>query len=65
MTWETLRGTEGYRVLGMEQEVFCPGGTPLRTLRCPIRIDGEIYKCPQGAPGIGQHNETIAHEFGL
>lgn len=65
MEWEKMRGTEGYRVLGMEQEVFCPGGTPLRTLRCPIRIDGEIYRCPQGAPAIGQHNETITHEFGL
>jgi CoA:oxalate CoA-transferase len=65
LTWEKMRGTEGYRVLGMEQEVLCPGGTPLRTLRCPIRIDGEIYQSPQGAPAIGQHNEAITREFGL
>jgi CoA:oxalate CoA-transferase len=65
MSWDQLRGTEGYRALDMEQEVKCRGGTTLSTLRCPIRIDGEIYKSPQGAPGIGQHNETIGREFGL
>ena len=42
LSWERLRQTEGYRVLDMEQEVLCPAGTPLKTLRCPIRIDGMI-----------------------
>jgi crotonobetainyl-CoA:carnitine CoA-transferase CaiB-like acyl-CoA transferase len=65
MSWETLRGTAGYRALDMEQEVLCPAGTPLKTLRCPIRIDGEIYKSPAGAPSIGQHSAQIAAEFGL
>jgi crotonobetainyl-CoA:carnitine CoA-transferase CaiB-like acyl-CoA transferase len=65
MSWEKLRATGGYRALDMEQVVQCRGGTPLATLRCPFRIDGEIYKSPQGAPGIGQHNEAIAREFGL
>lgn len=65
MSWDRLRQTDGYRVLDMEQVVKCQGGTPLATLRCPIRIDGEIYKSPQGAPGIGQHNESIGREFGL
>jgi crotonobetainyl-CoA:carnitine CoA-transferase CaiB-like acyl-CoA transferase len=65
MTWDRLRQTEGYRALDMEQEVLCPGGSSMPTLRCPIRIDGQIYKSAQGAPGIGQHNETIAREFAL
>ncbi len=65
LTWEALRQTEGYQVLDMEQEIMCPGGTPLRTLRCPIRIDGEIFKSPVGAPSIGQHNHSIAREFSL
>jgi crotonobetainyl-CoA:carnitine CoA-transferase CaiB-like acyl-CoA transferase len=65
MSWEKLRGTAGYRALDMEQEVLCPAGTPLKTLRCPIRIDGEIYKSPAGAPSIGQHSAQIAAEFGL
>lgn len=65
MSWETLRATEGYRALDMEQVVKCRGGTPLATLRCPIRIDGDIYKSSQGAPGIGQHNEVITREFNL
>lgn len=59
MGWDKLRGTEGYRALEMEQEVRCPGGTPMNTLRCPIRIDGEVYRSPLGAPAIGQHNTEI------
>ena len=65
MSWEKLRTTPGYNALDMEQEVLCPAGTPLKTLRCPIRIDGEIYKSAAGAPSIGQHNFQIKDEFSL
>lgn len=65
MTWEKLRKTDGYRALDMEQTVLCPQGTPLPTLRCPIRIDGEVYKSAKGAPSIGQHTAGIAAEFRL
>jgi len=65
LSWERLRRTEGYRVLDMEQEIFCPAGTPLKTLRCPIRIDGAISKSPLGAPAIGQHTADIDAELGI
>jgi len=65
MTWSRLRKTEGYQVLEMEQEIRCPGGTPMQTLRCPIRIDGMVYKSPVGAPAIGQHNDGINASFGI
>jgi crotonobetainyl-CoA:carnitine CoA-transferase CaiB-like acyl-CoA transferase len=65
MSWEGLRQTDGYRALDMEQEILCPAGTPLQTLRCPIRIDGRIYKSNCGAPAIGQHNTTISSDFNL
>ena len=65
LSWERLRQTEGYRVLDMEQEILCPGGTPLQTLRCPIHIDGAISKSPVGAPAIGQHTAAIDAEFGV
>ena len=63
MSWEKLRTTDGYRELDMEQIIQCPQGTPLATLRCPIRIDGEIFKSPTGAPAIGQHTADILREF--
>ena len=65
LNWNQLRQTEGYRALDMEQEIVCPGGTPIQTLRCPIRIDGEIFKSHRGSPAIGQHNTQIASEFHL
>ncbi len=65
LSWSRLRQTEGYQVLGMEQEILCPGGTPLKTLRCPIRIDGSISTSSVGAPSIGQHNAAIDAEFAI
>ncbi len=65
LSWTRLRGTEGYQVLGMEQEILCPGGTPLKTLRCPIRIDGSVSKSSVGAPAIGQHTAEIDAEFAI
>lgn len=65
MSWGQLRATEGYRALDMEQEVLCPQGTPMQTLRCPIRIDGQVFKSPKGAPSIGQDNAAIRSEFGI
>ena len=65
MSWEKLRRTPGYDVLDMEQEILCPAGTPLKTLRCPIRIDGQIQKSPKGAPSIGQDTAKITAEFNL
>jgi CoA:oxalate CoA-transferase len=65
LSWEKLRQTEGYRALDMEQTIRCPGGTPMPTLRCPIRIDGTIYKSEKGAPAIGQDNDVIRQAFGL
>lgn len=63
LSWERLRQTEGYRALDMEQEILCPAGTPLQTLRCPIHIDGTVYKSAIGAPAIGQHTAAIDAEF--
>ncbi len=65
LSWTRLRQTEGYQILAMEQEIFCPGGTPLKTLRCPIRIDGAVSTSPVGAPAIGQHNAEIEQEFAI
>lgn len=65
MDYARLRQSEGYRALKMEQTVICPKGTPLPTLRCPIRIDGEIYQSPKGAPAIGQDNTRIRQDFSL
>jgi CoA:oxalate CoA-transferase len=65
LSWERLRQTEGYRVLDMEQEILCTAGTPLKTLRCPIHIDGGISKSSVGAPAIGQHTAAIDAEFSI
>ena len=62
-TWEKLRQHEGYKVLGMEQTVYAAGGTALKTLRCPHRIDGEIFKSAKGAPAVGQDNDQITSDL--
>lgn len=57
LDYEGLMRHEGYRTLGMEQEVTTGSGLTLKTTRCPIRIDGERLLSKQGAPCLGEHNE--------
>ncbi|MGB7189873.1 MAG: CaiB/BaiF CoA-transferase family protein [Acidobacteriaceae bacterium] len=64
-TWPRLMKHEAFHALDMIQDVTCRDGSVLRTTRCPIRIDGEIYKCSDGAPRVGQHTDSITEEFDL
>jgi len=64
-TWPKLLQHEGFKVLDMLQTVRRTNGATLVTTRCPIRVDGKIYKSSLGAPRVGEHTEEIAREFGL
>ncbi|HUZ47241.1 MAG TPA: CaiB/BaiF CoA-transferase family protein [Terriglobia bacterium] len=64
-TWPKLLRHEGFKALDMLQSVRRANGAALVTTRCPIRVDGEIYKSSLGAPRVGEHTEEIAREFGL
>jgi crotonobetainyl-CoA:carnitine CoA-transferase CaiB-like acyl-CoA transferase len=57
--YQQLIAHEAYRVLGMEQNVQRPNGTTLKTLRCPIRIDGKRLYSDKAAPVLGQATESI------
>jgi CoA:oxalate CoA-transferase len=63
LTWHEMMEHEAFKVLDFVQEVTRREGVKLETTRCPIRIDGEIYKSAKGAPSLGQHTETILAEF--
>lgn len=60
LDWEQLMASEGFKALDMVQELTLHSGKTLFTTRCPIRIDGEIYTCPLGAPPLGAHNDILA-----
>lgn len=64
-TWPILLKHEGFKALDMVQEVSRGNGASLRTTRCPVRVDREIFKSPRGSPGVGEHTEQIIREFGL
>ncbi len=64
-TWSRLLEHDAFQALRMVQNVGCRDGSVLRTTRCPIRIDGEIYQCDKGAPRVGQHTAEIIDEFSL
>lgn len=65
LTWPQLLQHDAFQALDMIQKVSRDNGASLLTLRCPIRIDGEIYKSSRGAPHIGEHTCQIAEEFGF
>jgi crotonobetainyl-CoA:carnitine CoA-transferase CaiB-like acyl-CoA transferase len=64
-TYEQTLQHEGYRVLGMQQEVKLPSGGSLTTTRCPIRINGQKLYSPVPAPKTGVHTDGINSQFNL
>jgi crotonobetainyl-CoA:carnitine CoA-transferase CaiB-like acyl-CoA transferase len=63
LTWPELMSRAPFQALDMVQEVVCRGGSVLRTTRCPIRIDGELFKSSKPAPAVGEHTARISKEF--
>ena len=62
-TYGRLFAHPGCQILGMDQVVRRPNGTQLRTLRCPIRIDGERLYSDVAAPVVGGANAAVEREF--
>jgi CoA:oxalate CoA-transferase len=58
-SYTRLLAHPGYQVLGMDQVVRLASGRELRTLRCPIRIDGERLFSNVSAPKLGNANSAI------
>src|SRR4051794_9706973 len=56
-----LVADEAYRVLKMDQTVD-RHGTPIRTTRCPIRIDGERLFSNKAAPRPGEDTDLIERQ---
>ena len=64
-TYEQTLQHEGYRVLGMQQEIKLPDGGSLTTTRCPIRINNNKLYSDIAAPKPGAHTAVINHQFNL
>jgi CoA:oxalate CoA-transferase len=65
LSWDRLLQHEGFQVLDMVQKVYRSDNISLDTLRCPIRIDGEILKSAKGAPRIGEDTARILSELSI
>jgi len=65
LDWESMVKHEGFKILDMVQRIKRDDGLDIETLRCPIKIDGEIFKSSKAAPKIGNDNNSIMKEFGI
>ena len=65
LDWENMLKHEGFKKLDMTQRIKSLDGLDIKTLRCPIRVDGEIFKSDLAAPKVGQDNEKIIKEMDL
>ena len=65
LDWENMLKHEGFKKLDMTQRIRSLDGLDIKTLRCPIRVDGEIFKSDLAAPKVGQDNERIIKEMDL
>jgi len=65
LDWEKMLKHDGFKILDMVQRIQRDDGLDIETLRCPIKIDGEIFKSNKAAPKIGNDNNKIKKEFGI
>ena len=65
LDWENMLEHEGFKKLDMIQRIKSLDGLDIKTLRCPIRVAGEIFKSDLAAPQVGQDNEKIIKEMDL
>jgi len=65
MDYDLLMKENAYKALNMELKVKTSNGVLLKTTRCPIRMDGEMFRSDMGAPLLGEHNKIIEEQFGL
>ena len=65
LDWPRLLQSKAFGLLDMLQTVRRGDGTPVRTTRAPVRIDGARALSAHGAPRVGEHSAPIRAEFGL
>ena len=65
LDWPRLLQSKAFGLLDMLQTVRRGDGTPVRTTRAPVRIDGARALSARGAPRVGEHSARIRAEFGL
>lgn len=63
--YDELIQQDGYKLLEMELVVTTSSGVPIKTTRCPIRVDGQMLKSKVAAPALGEHNNEIDEKFEL
>lgn len=63
MGYDELRAHPGYQALDVEQTVTRDGAPPVKTLRSPIRFNGERLFDPKAAPRVGAHNDAVRKEI--
>ena len=59
LSWDQLMQEEGFKVLDMLQDVQMSDGYTYSTTRCPITIDGRLFKSTKGSPKLGEDNGHI------
>ncbi|SVC56306.1 uncharacterized protein METZ01_LOCUS309160, partial [marine metagenome] len=65
LEWDQMMKNDGFKIIDMIQRITRSDGLNIETLRCPIRINNQIYKNEKAAPIIGQDTKKIIEEFSL
>lgn len=65
LDYPAMINKSGYKSLDMEIVVKTTAGSEVRTIRCPIRVNGQLLTHEVGAPSLGYHTNLISSEFEL
>ena len=63
LNYQNMLEHEGYKNLNMQQTVARPNGQQVKTLRCPIRINGQPLFHKTAAPVLGNATDQINQEL--
>ena len=65
MDWPDLLSSDGFKALGMTQQLTLSHGESVQTTRAPFHINGAAPISPTPAPTVGEHNDKIIAQFDL
>jgi len=63
MDWRGMMASDAFKRLNFEQALSRAGAPSLRSLRGPLRLNGQVLTSSRAAPMLGQDNAQISDEI--
>jgi crotonobetainyl-CoA:carnitine CoA-transferase CaiB-like acyl-CoA transferase len=65
MDWTQMMKSDGFKALGMLQDLTLSEGSTISTTRLPMSFNGKTLTSARPAPLVGEHTEAVRQSFDL